>query len=370
MFKKIKKKYNELFPKRFADYWSKKNSNFDDELKFITNVFIKSKSYKFVSKFWHMLNIWNYESLNNFGIEKYGSTIAKNYYTFTNIKEEYIDDAILKINHSENQSIEFELLKKHNNFTFTESINYNFLCLILFLNLKKTDSFKFINKLNDKTYLGYDDPFIKIENFNVTIDKAASLLDYDKLKKAFNLNNFNNILEIGAGSGRTSEVILSINNIKNYIICDIPPATYISYQRLKKAFPEKKISLLIDVEEKNKLIDQINSNDISFIYPHQLELINKSYIDLVIAIDCFHEMDKKTINFYFNNINNISKNLYFSIWKKTKNFHSKTFFKKTERLDFDKGDYSIPNNWDNNFKENLIFPSNQICLGYKINNND
>ena len=40
MFKKIKKKYNELFPKRFADYWSKKNSNFDDELKFITNVFI------------------------------------------------------------------------------------------------------------------------------------------------------------------------------------------------------------------------------------------------------------------------------------------------------------------------------------------
>ena len=79
-------------------------------------------------------------------------------------------------------------------------------------------------------------------------------------------------------------------------------------------------------------------------------------------------MDKKTIKKYFDFINQISSNFYFSIWSKTKNWYSGGLFKKTERLDFEKGDYPIPNNWDNKLKENLEFPSNQIALGYKINN--
>ena len=55
-----------------------------------------------------------------------------------------------------------------------------------------------------------------------------------------------------------------------------------------------------------------------------------------------------------------------SYWSKIKNHYSKTIFKKTERLDFDKGDYPIPHNWKNVFKEKLLFSSNQIGLGYFI----
>ena len=43
------------------------------------------------------------------------------------------------------------------------------------------------------------------------------------------------------------EAILSIQNNLNYVICDIAPAIYISYKRLKLVFPDKKISLLIDL---------------------------------------------------------------------------------------------------------------------------
>ena len=99
-----------------------------------------------------------------------------------------------------------------------------------------------------------------------------------------------------------------------------------------------------------------------------MELISKDAFDLTIAIDCFHEMDKKTIANYFKYINNFSKLFYLSIWGNSKNNYSKTLFKKTERLNYYKGDYNIPKNWQINFEENLVFPANQISLGFRIKN--
>ena len=125
--------------------------------------------------------------------------------------------------------------------------------------------------------------------------------------------SFKNFLEIGAGYGRTCEGILSIQNNLNYVICDIPPSTYISYKRLKLIFPNKKISLLIDLNNEEELQERINSNDISFIFPHQLEMLDKNFFDIIIAINCIHEMDKKTIQYYFNLFNHLTKNLYYSL---------------------------------------------------------
>ena len=63
---------NRLFPKRFDKYWKKieNSKDIDDTLRYITNNFIKSKSYKLVSNYWHLLNINNYKSLSLFGITK------------------------------------------------------------------------------------------------------------------------------------------------------------------------------------------------------------------------------------------------------------------------------------------------------------
>jgi hypothetical protein len=68
-----------LHPKKFHKHWNilrkSKNSNLDEDLKFLTNSFIGSKSYKFVSNFWHILNIANYDELSKNGLSKFGSTI-------------------------------------------------------------------------------------------------------------------------------------------------------------------------------------------------------------------------------------------------------------------------------------------------------
>ena len=87
---------------------------------------------------------------------------------------------------------------------------------------------------------------------------------------------------------------------------------------------------------------------------------------MILAIDCMHEMDKSTIQYYFKLFNHISTNFYFSIWNKTDVPYSKNIFKKKNILDYKAGDYKIPNNWKNIFQEKIDFPSNMLALGFKI----
>jgi|TARA_B100000780_G_C21072927_1_gene431820 SAM-dependent methyltransferase len=369
--KKIIRIFNRIYPKKFESYWKKikDSENIDSNLKFITDSFIESDSYDSVSNYWHVLNIGNYEMLSKFGIKKYGSTIARNYYTFSDLSgDEIIKHATDNLKDSDNliEIKSSDFFQKHDGFSFKESIFYNYFCYLLFYNLKLTNVFKYLPLLKNETYLGFNDPHIEIENLNVSIDKVVSLLDYDKINKTFDLKNFKTVLEIGAGSGRTSEAILSIEKNLKYIICDIAPASYLSYERLKKAFPNKKVSLLIDIEDQDRLNEEIKFNDISFIFPHQLKMINQNSLDLTIAIDCMHEMDKKTINYYFDSIEKTSKNFYFSIWENYEVPFSKTLFGKSNRLNYHLGDYKIPKKWKNVLSEKLIFPSTFLSLGFKI----
>lgn len=357
--------FQKIFPKKFDTFFKKikSNKNLDKELVAISESFINSKSYKFVSNHWHLRNISHYETISKSGLQKLGIETFRHYFNFFYFESSYLTNLFKFIGSSDYILLKSNFLKKHEGLDFKESINYNCLLLALYFVLKKNQYFKFLSLLKDETYLNYNNPYIKIDDQNITSDKLISLFDLEKIED-FNLINKSRIFEIGAGSGRLSECILSIRNILNYTVCDIPPSIFISYKRLKLAFPNKKIKLLVDIEDKAELNREIKNNDITFIFPHQINQIEKNFFDLSIAIDCFHEMDKKTINYYFENVSNISQKIYFSIWEKTKNWDSGGIFKKTEVLNFDKGDYPIPKNWKNKFKKSLIFPSNQIGLGF------
>ena len=96
------------------------------------------------------------------------------------------------------------------------------------------------------------------------------------------------------------------------------------------------------------------------------DIQNKS-IDLTLAIDCIHEMDKKTIKYYFHQINKFSNLFYFSVLKKVIVLHSGIFAKTSNRLDYYSNDYPIPDNWKKTFEEEQIFPSNIISAGFELN---
>ena len=369
LIEKLKKHYFRMFPKRFGTFWEKNRSlsHIDSDLRIITDKFINSDSYPLVSNYWHVLNIYSYQQLISVGLEHYSTTVAKIYYTFIDVNDELIEQTVKNIC-DQIIDVNVQLFKKHPNLSYKESIAYNTLLLLLYYNLQQTESFKNLTALGNDGYLGFGDPFLEIQGIKVTTDKINALLDYDKIKGSFDLEYTNTILEIGAGSGRTTEAINTLTKTQKYVVCDIPPAPYISYKRLKKAFPKKRITLLFDCDTQEKLEKEVSRNHISFIFPHQISYFSRCFFDLTIAIDCIHEMDKSTIKYYFDNINLISNNFYMTIWKTHEVPYSKTILTNTNRLDFEKGDYPIPNNWEQILKEDLVFPSNFLSLGYKIVN--
>ena len=361
--------YKRIFPVKFLNYWKKNRIkfSFNKELQNITDDFLKSKSEKFISNYWNILAINHYNYiLKDKGVSGYGSSIARWYSTIL-----LIDNSLEKLlNVFSKFKIDLkkvEFCKIHKNFTVVESANYNYICCLLFNFIKKNKKLKFLSKLQKKSYLNFDTPFLKIENFKVSSDMMISLLDYFKIERLVNFKKDKIILEIGAGSGRLSDCILTLNKNTKYLICDIVPSYYLSYKRLKASFPYKKICCLNSEDKQPEVIkEKINKNDIIFIYPSHLSMLSKKSIDCTICVNFLQEVNKKTVLEYFNIINFISKKLYLSVFKNMKNWYSGTLFKKTEKYDFFKGDYDIPNKWKKVFVEELYYPSSQICAGYLL----
>ncbi len=348
-------------------FWKKEKFFFstDHELVRMIDYFIGSKNYMLVSNYWKYLTIKNLKQLINDGkgINHYSTSVAKNYYNFIEVEDDMLKTLMDTIG-NEKSSDSINLFKKQTNLSYVDCLKYNNLVYLLWLNAKKKKILHKLDKLSDIGYLSYNDPYIDINGTKISSDKINSIFDYEKLDKFANLSKQNNILEIGGGSGRTSQSILTFNNVK-YVICDIPPALYISYERLKKVFPDKKIDLVYKEQDKDKLNTKINELDISFIMPDQLNLIRKNFFDLTLAIDCIHEMDKKTVKKFFSDINQVSKLFYFSVWKKC-SLPFSNILTKDHVFDYYQNGYEVPSNWTKKFEEELDFPSNFISCGYKI----
>ena len=365
----IIKLYNLIINYNFKKFWKKNKKNFSDnhEFKIMFDFFVNSANYKFVSNYWHYLNIKHLQELlsNKKDLKDYSTSIAKNYFTFINVKDEEIKGAFENIKQEYN-SEKINLFKKQENFSYIESMRYNNLVYLLWLNAKKNNLEQKIIDLGDLGYLSYNDPYIDINDKKITSDKINSIFDYEYINSFIDLDIQNHVLEIGAGSGRTSQAILKFNEKLKYTICDIPPALYISYERLKNVFKNKKVGLIYNEKTEKSLKNKINELDISFIMPDQLNLIKNKSFDLTIAIDCMHEMDKSVIKYYLNNLNNISSFFYFSVWKNTYVPFSGNIKFTRNNLDYFKNDYNIPENWQKKFEKESIFPSNFICSGYEI----
>jgi len=347
-------------------FWlkSRSNLNLDNELIKMIDYFIQSKSYKLMSNHWHYDNIKNISQIIDSDLQNYSTTIARNYYTWVDIYDVHVEQAMFNAQEILSSN-KINIYKKQINMSYVDSMKYNNLTYLLYLNLEKLNLLDKLNFLSDEGYLSYNDPFININGHKISQDKVNSILDYNNINDFSSLSNKKSILEIGAGSGRTSQAILTFNDNTKYTICDIPPALYLSYDRLKKVFKNKKIGLLYNLNE-NEINNQINNYDISFIMPHQLDSIKSMKYDLTIGINCFHEMDKETIRKYFFNINNISKLFYFTVWKKTFTRHSGLFDITSNKLDYFSNDYKIPKNWIKSYENELIFPSCFISAGFKI----
>ena len=110
---KFFKKKLDIIQINFEKFWKKtQKSKLPKELIDITDKFIISDSYKNVSKYWHSLNIKNYNQLIELGINNYATNIALNYYTFLHFDNHLIRNTFQNVR---NKKINYklDLFKKH-----------------------------------------------------------------------------------------------------------------------------------------------------------------------------------------------------------------------------------------------------------------
>ncbi len=346
----------------FNKFWE----NFDKrslpkEMITIIDKFLLSDSKNFVSGWWRYNNIEDIKALSVKGIENYGE-IFFHYYTWYAWSNEEIE-GLLKELEDKHINIHANIYKRHQGLSYNQSFKLNILLLSLYILLKTKDEYTYLNKLNDDSFCNNSHPFIEIDNNKITHDKINSLLEVSEIKKLKLLNDNCNILEIGAGSGRLADTILSIQDNCKYIICDIPCALYISYFRLNRRFQDKKVFLAIDLDDKTALNLALENNDIIFIFPHQLKYIKKKFFDLTLSISALHEMESNIIKFYMDNIDHISKSVYFTVWKET----LIPFSLKGTKLHANNQNYFIKEEWKEISNKSNFFPNNIIQKAFLIN---
>jgi len=317
--------------------------------------FIANQDFKRVSRYWHYLNAQNLSMLANLGADNYRNSVALNYFTWTTISEE-MAGTIIRIAASAGSPHIANIFKTQPGLDLIASLNHNLLVGALFSALSESGGLAHFEEIREE--ITENIPYVTIDNKKVTQDRMNSLMELQTISKVFNFQPESTIVEIGAGSGRTATCLLSLNPNLKYIIADIPPALFLSSTNLRRLFPERRIA--VGFREKNsaaleKLIDE---NDLIFIFPSQLSLLRPKSVDLFLAIDCLHEMTKKTIDGYFDEIDRLAKRFYMKVWN-----HTRVPFDLHE---LDKNDFPIKKHWTVALDQPCIFPASFSEMGYHL----
>jgi putative sugar O-methyltransferase len=125
----------------------------------------------------------------------------------------------------------------------------------------------------------------------ISQDLANSVQEYYFIQpyiKKIQKNPFN-IVEIGAGYGRSGYVLVNTLNCK-YIVFDIPPALYIAQKYLTTLFPDKKIFSFRHINSFDEIKEELEKSDIAFFTINQIKFFPENFCDFSINISSLHEM--------------------------------------------------------------------------------
>ena len=328
------------------------------ELLFMLEEFFESGSFRYSSNYWAYLNKKNIKQLLNQGVDNVKQTVGRNYNLDTDLQRfEKLAEHIIEVAGDNSLRIDkAQLFRKHDHLSVTDSIQLNTITYLMaahyFNNGNEVDRFLEEPKIGNP-------PYITVKNRRVTSELISSLDEYSYLDKHINFKEKNSIIEIGAGYGRTAYVFIKKNPHIKYLICDIPPALYLSKQYLEQCFPEKSACFIPSCTPDVEVRELIFQNDMIFFLPSQLSAVGK--VDVFLAIDCLHEMSHEVIEFYVAHAKELADYFYFKCWKNTTiPFDNLTLSESDyiKRLD--------QSGWTQIFIENCLFPDNYFQALYSV----
>ena len=362
----IKRKYYganvpKISPKIFSEWWGSYSppliheNAISKDLTGMVDHFITTETFKNASGYWLYLCMDHIKLLVTHGVENFKQNIEKNHYW----GEATIDSRLIHtiINNPVHVEIDTQMIFKHHEYcSINESVQHNIANVILL-------NYIFDNQLEGYLELMEESKFgnpitISYNNKNISFALLNSIIEVDVILKNIECNEGHSFLELGAGSGRTAIAMCKAKENVKYVICDIPPALYISQENVSRELPKKEIFRFRVFESFDDVKDDFLSADIRFITPDQLELIPDKFINTSIAIDCLHEMTNESVVAYFEQFNRISDTLYFKSQVKQ--------WADTSRKSLDIDTYPIRDNWSKILHERSVIPHDYFNAIYKM----
>ena len=137
-----------------------------------------------------------------------------------------------------------------------------------------------------------------------------------QLKRQMNLKKevSNIFCDIGSGYGLLPSILKKNYKNSKFIIVDLPELNILSYYHLKNLFPESKICLSYEIQDK-KIINKelINQYDFIILEQDDLKKLDDKTIDCVINTASLGEMSNLDQDYYIGQIERITKKYFYSV---------------------------------------------------------
>ena len=271
------------------------------------------------SKYWIELNKSDQGQLYAAGFENFKQTVAKHYFTWTQIwpwdpQIRFLMSQLPLTTTIANVFRTFSPLK-HTHLSLTESLACNFLSNMVWDYAVKTCPR--IDKLSEPA-IG-NPPRLLRNGRLISQDLANSALEADfvlaNLPKSLKVQR---ACELGAGYGRTAHALISLMPGVKYVVVDIPPALYVSQKYLSSIYPGKKVFTWRPFNSYAEIKAEFEAADLAFLLPSQIEMLPDGLFDLFVNVSSLHEMRIDQIRYYFTQIRRLVPQngcFYLKEWK-------------------------------------------------------
>lgn len=305
------------------------------------------------TKFWEHYAELNLQQLNESGFEEFKRTVNRNYFQFqfTHLWQDGMLAMLPRWLRRPNRAaltatyapgLELPLPGTSKASLKWRRFLYARYVAILRDFVRSKDTLKLLDRL-DEPETGH--PIcLDFHGHRVSEDLCNSVLELSAVVDAVPVGTLDRatVIELGSGYGRLAWAYLEAFPSIRYVLVDIPPALGIAEQYLSEVFPDRRVFGFRHFSDEREVCDELDSAQIAFLTPNQLDLLPSLKSTLFLNISSLHEMVPEQIANYLKIVDR-----HCDGW-----FYSKQWIRSLNRQDrvvVGRRDYPIPEQWDEIF---------------------
>jgi putative sugar O-methyltransferase len=215
---------------------------------------------------------------------------------------------------------------------------------LLYNQALRRDRDRLLEKMEEPLFGGPH--LVRLSNGRTTSqDLCNSIFEYYSIARGNGVNSSRAIIEIGAGYGRLAYVFLKARPECRYWIIDLPPALYASQRYLSAVLPDRKVFTFRHFETFAEVAAEVEASDLCFFSANQIQLLPDKIAGMFIAISNLHEMKREQIDFYFDEVDRLTRGVFYTKqWLSSRTTVEEGFILR-------RGEYPIKPSWQNIYDE-------------------